>query len=315
MLRARGHELAAIMTEPVQNKYPTVQPREFVQALRRIADDAGCALIFDEVVTGFRVAPGGAQELYGVRADIATYGKVIGGGLPFAAIAGASRWLDALDGGHWQYGDDSYPRGRRHLLRRHLRASSARPGRRARDPEHLEHGGRALYRQLNEGTQALVDRLNTAFALRGAPVRAVHCASLWRLAWDDDAKNVSLFYYLARFHGLHLTSSSATSSPRLRRGGIDAHLRGLHQRARRADGPGLHRAAARRSRRAPAEPATPQSAPLTPGQTERWLAGGFDAHARRALNESFCVCLRGEVDGAALKAALADVIRATPRSA
>ncbi len=44
-----------------------------------------------------------------MRADIATYGKVIGGGLPFAAIGGASRWLDALDGGHWQYGDDSFP--------------------------------------------------------------------------------------------------------------------------------------------------------------------------------------------------------------
>ena len=67
-----------------------------IDSVRAAADGAGCALIFDEVVTGFRVAPGGAQEFYGVRADIATYGKVIGGGLPFAAIGGASHWLDAL---------------------------------------------------------------------------------------------------------------------------------------------------------------------------------------------------------------------------
>ena len=105
VLRKCAHELAAIMIEPIQNKYPTLQPTAFVKQLREIATQGGAALIFDEVVTGFRVAPGGAQEFYGVRADIATYGKIIGGGLPFAAIAGGSLWLDALDGGHWQYGE------------------------------------------------------------------------------------------------------------------------------------------------------------------------------------------------------------------
>src|SRR5262249_29282359 len=60
-LRGRGGELAAVMIEPVQARNPELQPREFVQALRAICDAAGCALIFDEVITGFRVAPGGAQ--------------------------------------------------------------------------------------------------------------------------------------------------------------------------------------------------------------------------------------------------------------
>lgn len=204
VLRERGRDLAAIMIEPIQNKYPTLQPKEFVRSLREIADTVGCALIFDEVVTGFRVAPGGAQEFYGVRADIATYGKVIGGGLPFAAIAGAARWLDALDGGFWAYGDDSYPEaGVTYFAGTFVRHPLALAAARAA-LLHLKQGGRDLYRRLNERTQGLIDRLNAAFQERGAPVEAVHCASLWRLAWDDDQKYVSLFYYLARFHGLHL---------------------------------------------------------------------------------------------------------------
>ena len=93
MLRERGHELAAIMVEPVQSKYPTSSRASSCTSCAGSPTTSGCALIFDEVVTGFRVAPGGAQEFFGVRADLATYGKVIGGGMPIAAIAG-SRALD-----------------------------------------------------------------------------------------------------------------------------------------------------------------------------------------------------------------------------
>ena len=77
--------------------------------LRRITRETGTALVFDEVVTGFRVHLGGAQAHFGVRADIATYGKVVGGGLPIGVVAGDKRYLDVLDGGHWQYGDASFP--------------------------------------------------------------------------------------------------------------------------------------------------------------------------------------------------------------
>ena len=77
-IRAHGSEIAAVLVEPMQSRHPEVQPREFLHELRGITAQAGTALIFDEVVTGFRVAPGGAQEYYGIRADLATYGKVIG---------------------------------------------------------------------------------------------------------------------------------------------------------------------------------------------------------------------------------------------
>ncbi|CAH0354925.1 non-ribosomal peptide synthetase/type I polyketide synthase [Aquabacterium sp. CECT 9606] len=309
VLRERGHELAAIMIEPIQNKYPTLQPRAFVQSLRQIADKAGCALIFDEVVTGFRLAPGGAQEFYGVRSDISTYGKIIGGGLPFAAIAGGSAWLDALDGGHWQYGDDSYPEaGVTYFAGTFVRHPLALAAARA-SLLHLKQGGRQLYATLNGRTQGLVDRLNTAFAARGAPVKAVHCASLWRLAWDDNQKYVSLFYYLLRFHGLHLYEqfghfvTEAMGDAELDRiftvftQSLD-ELMALGFIAPRDGTP-----------TPPQRLALPNPAPLTPGQTERWLAASFDANARIALNESFCLSLQGDVQEAALEAALQDVLQ------
>ena len=80
-----------------------------MQELRAITARHGAALIFDEVVTGFRCHPGGAQAYFGVEADMATYGKVLGGGLPLGVLAGKRQFMDALDGGMWQYGDDSFP--------------------------------------------------------------------------------------------------------------------------------------------------------------------------------------------------------------
>ncbi len=84
--RAHKADLAAIIVEP-QSRLVDPQPG-FLEGLRRLADETGAMLIFDEVVMGFRVARGGAQELYGVVPDLACFGKVLGGGYPLAAVAG-----------------------------------------------------------------------------------------------------------------------------------------------------------------------------------------------------------------------------------
>ena len=102
-------ELAAVLVEPVQSRHPALQPIEFLRQVRRITQQSGTALIFDEVVTGFRVDRGGCQALFGIKADLAIYGKVLGGGMPIGVLAGRSAFMDALDGGMWNYGDDSYP--------------------------------------------------------------------------------------------------------------------------------------------------------------------------------------------------------------
>ena len=85
----RGDEIAAIIVEPVAGNMGCVPPKEgFLEHLRELCDNAGALLIFDEVMTGFRVAWGGAQVRYGVRPDLTTLGKIIGGGLPVGAYGG-----------------------------------------------------------------------------------------------------------------------------------------------------------------------------------------------------------------------------------
>ena len=102
-------DLAAVLVEPVQSRLPEFHDKEYLQKIRKITEEHNVALILDEVVTGFRVAPGGIRERFDIDADIATYGKVIGGGYPIGIIGGKSKYLDALDGGYWEYGDDSIP--------------------------------------------------------------------------------------------------------------------------------------------------------------------------------------------------------------
>lgn len=84
-----GHEIACIIVEPVAGNMNCIPPVPgFLQTLRKVCDAAGAVLIFDEVMTGFRVALGGAQAFYGVKPDLSTFGKVIGGGMPVGAFGG-----------------------------------------------------------------------------------------------------------------------------------------------------------------------------------------------------------------------------------
>jgi glutamate-1-semialdehyde 2,1-aminomutase len=89
LVRTHADRLAAIIVEPIVGNAGFIAPDpEFLPGLRRLADESGAVLIFDEVMTGFRIAPGGAAERFGVRADLTTLGKVIGGGLPVAVYGG-----------------------------------------------------------------------------------------------------------------------------------------------------------------------------------------------------------------------------------
>lgn len=91
------HEPAAILCEPVPANMGVVPPREgFLGHLRELADRSGALLVCDEVISGFRVARGGAQELYGIDADLTVMGKVIGGGLPAAAYGGSRELLERV---------------------------------------------------------------------------------------------------------------------------------------------------------------------------------------------------------------------------
>ncbi len=204
VLRERASDLAAVLVEPVQSRHPDLQPRAFLHDVRRITEAAGTALIFDEVITGFRLLPGGAQAWFDVKADLATYGKVVGGGLPIGVIAGQERFMDALDGGSWSYGDASFPpAGVTYFAGTFVRHPLALA---AADAvlTHLEQAGAALYEELNKRTTVLVRRLNDWFEQVEAPLKVESCGSLFKVAYTGDVPLGELLYTLLRLRGIHI---------------------------------------------------------------------------------------------------------------
>jgi glutamate-1-semialdehyde aminotransferase/malonyl CoA-acyl carrier protein transacylase len=203
-IRDNADDLAAVLAEPVQSRRPDFQPREFLHELRAITEQNGCALIFDEVITGFRVGLGGAQELFGVRADLATYGKVIGGGFPVGVIAGKREFMDALDGGPWQYGDDSIPGvGVTYFAGTFVRHPLALAAAKA-SLLHLKEAGPALQAGLNTSTATMAAELSAWCMEVGAPIAIRHFSSLWRVSWLEDHPLQDLLFAMMRSRGVHI---------------------------------------------------------------------------------------------------------------
>ncbi|RJR70011.1 aminotransferase class III-fold pyridoxal phosphate-dependent enzyme, partial [Neisseria meningitidis] len=102
-----GNDIACVILEPFVGNMNLVRPSEaFVKALRELTEKHGAVLIYDEVMTGFRVALGGAQSLHGITPDLTTMGKVIGGGMPLAAFGGRKDIMECISplGGVYQAG-------------------------------------------------------------------------------------------------------------------------------------------------------------------------------------------------------------------
>ncbi len=204
LLRQHAHELAAVLIEPVQSRRPDLQPREFLHAVREITREAECALVFDEIITGFRCHPRGAQGYFGVEADIVTYGKVIGGGMPVGAICGKAEYLDALDGGMWQYGDGSFPEvGVTFFAGTYIRHPLTMAASWA-VLNYLKSQGPGLQKTLNERNARLVAELNGFFTQSGVQLHLESFSSFFLPHFDDDIKYGGLLFLHLREKGLHL---------------------------------------------------------------------------------------------------------------
>jgi amino acid adenylation domain-containing protein len=203
-LKDRIGEFAAIVVEPVQSRRPDFQPREFLHALRDLTAQAGTVLIFDEVVTGFRSHPGGVQALFDIRADLVTYGKVVGGGFPIGVIAGKRQYMDALDGGQWQYGDDSAPTvGVTYFAGTFVRHPLALAAAKA-VLLHLKAAGPELQHTLATSTAAMVDELNAYCREVGAPIVLESFSSVWKISFTEDHPMQDLLFAMMRSRGVHI---------------------------------------------------------------------------------------------------------------
>jgi glutamate-1-semialdehyde aminotransferase len=204
ILREHADELAAVLVEPVQSRRPDFRPVEFLKEVRELTRQSGALLIFDEVVTGFRAHPRGAQAVLGIDADLASYGKVVGGGFPIGVIAGRREYMDALDGGGWQYGDDSIPTvGVTYFAGTFVRHPLALAAANA-VLDHLAAQGPDLQAGLTARTEQMVADLNAFLDEVGAPIAVKSFASVWKTFFNEDHPLQDLLFAMMRSRGIHI---------------------------------------------------------------------------------------------------------------
>ncbi len=304
-LRGLAPTLAAVLVEPVQSRRPALQPAEFLREVRKITEDAGAALIFDEVITGFRIHPGGAQAHFGIQADLATYGKIVGGGMPIGIVTGKSEYMDAFDGGQWQFGDGSWPEAgvtffAGTFVRHPLALAAAKA-----TLEYLRAAGPELQEKLNTRTTAFIQTINADFNAAGVPIQLASFGSLFYFQFAPEIKWTSLVFFHLRFHGVHIWEGRPCFLSTVH---TDVDLAQIRQafrdsvREMQAGGflPALPPAAA------PQFPLT--QFPLTEGQRGVWLTTQMGADASCAFNESVILDLGGPLNQDALVRALEAVV-------
>ncbi|HWM81764.1 MAG TPA: amino acid adenylation domain-containing protein [Pseudolabrys sp.] len=310
-LRRNGKDVAVVLVEPVQSRHPDFQPVEFLKEVRRITQEAGTALLFDEVVTGFRSHPGGCQALFDIKADLATYGKVVAGGMPIGILAGSSKFMDALDGGAWQYGDESYPEvgvtffaGT--FVRHPLTLAAAKAV-----LDHLKEQGPALQESLNTRTSQLVARLNDICTQWNLPTHIEHFGSVFYFGFGSEERFANLFYFYMRERGIHikeaypcfLTTAHTDED-------IETIVRAFRESAIEMRSAGFFGEPLEASPPANIALATESGAdaPLTESQLEVWLSDQLGSEASCSYNESFSLHLKGPIDADVLVQALQLVV-------
>ncbi|WP_440119536.1 aminotransferase class III-fold pyridoxal phosphate-dependent enzyme [Paenibacillus sp. QZ-Y1] len=298
------NEIAAVVVEPIQSRRPDLQPKAFIQEIRTLTEQSDIALIFDEVITGFRIDMRGSQGWYDIEADIAVYGKIVGGGMPIGVVAGKSKYLDAVDGGYWEFGDDSYPP--------HADIKTFVGGTFCTHPitmkaalktlEYLKDKGPGLQRELNERTNKLMHTLNEFFKQENVPIHMVNCGSLFRFVSFVD---IELFYYLMIKNGVYIWEGrNCFLSTAHTEEDINKILRAVYmsifelkknmffQQQPSADSP-------------PREPEkTSEVFPVTSEQKQLWFASKARKQQSAAFTERVALRLKGSIDREKLTKAL-----------
>ena len=311
IIREHADDIACILIETVQSSKPDLQPKEFLHALRKLTQEKDIVYIMDEVISGFRAAPGGAQEWFGIEADMTTYGKVLGGGMPIGALAGKAKYMDGLDSGTWNYGDDSVPEAditffAGTFVRHPLAMAAAKAV-----LTHVKEQGPELQKTLTARTKALVDELNVFFEERNVPIKLLQYTSLFRFAYSPDMEYIDMLYYHLLDKGIFTRGfydncflSTAHTDEDIEK--IKAAIKETIIELQ--DGgflPELGGASEKKSNSAPHSVASladgavetngHHSFPLTESQAEIWIASQLGDEASAAYNEPFTAHLKGKL--------------------
>ncbi len=218
VIRRRARQIAGVLVNPVQSFHPNAPPpsdavlltsgartaREaaagygrWLQQLRAVCDECGVPLIFDEVFTGFRLAPGGAQEYFGVRADMVIYGKTVAGGMPSGVVCGRKTLMGRFDP------------VRPLRIAYVIGTFSAHPAVMGAMNEFLrwlvEPATAQLYQEMNARCADWVHRTNGRLAAAELPLRVVHLATVWTVLFTEPSRYNWLLQYYLRAEGVTLS--------------------------------------------------------------------------------------------------------------
>lgn len=196
IIKNQSDEIAGVLIEPVMSRHPELKNLPFLNELRSICTESNIALIFDEVITGFRAGNAGAAGLFQIQPDIATYGKIAGGGVPIGIVAGKKQFIDFIDGGQWQYGNDTEPKCPTTFtagtFNHHPLSMAA-----ARSVlEFLKEKKGIPQHTLNDITEKMCTELNEFFIKEGYQISLVYFSSLFRFLLKGHAKLI--FYSLLK---------------------------------------------------------------------------------------------------------------------
>ena len=209
ILHAHGHELAAVITEPIMANMGCILPRDgYLQRLLELTHASGALLILDEVVTGFRYAPGGCQQYYGIEPDLSTFGKALGAGFPVGAVAGRRAILDRMRWGDHMvlhYGTFNGHRLTMKVIAANLDLLSAAQ----------------IYEKLHATGNAAIDGLRDVFARRKVRAIVQGFGPMFQIYFSDheiwnyrdyckyaDTKRYSNFVHALLDRGIYMTPSN-----------------------------------------------------------------------------------------------------------
>ncbi|HVH12652.1 MAG TPA: amino acid adenylation domain-containing protein, partial [Longimicrobium sp.] len=297
---------------------PELQPREFLHRVRALTEKSGTVFIFDETITGLRMGLRGAQGFFGVEADLATYGKVIGGGLPIGVLAGRARYMDAIDGGQWSFGDDSYPTAAQTFFAGTFCKHPATMAAAHAVLIHLKEKGQALFDEVDLRAKRLVASLRAVLEEEGVPIRIVHAHSNFRFSFRPGETAVDLLFYHLLERGFYVWEGRGCF---LSTAHTDEDCDGLVRALRESihalrdagflpppPGVGARTPVPAGITLFPAAHPGPRAVPMTQAQRQIWVHAQFGDDASRAYNEQVLLGLRGRPDAAAMRAAVADLV-------
>ncbi len=311
-------DLAAVVIEPIQAQNPHWQHFELIKQIRILTKQHDVALIFDEIINGFRLHQQGAQAWYGVEADLVAYGKSISGGLPLSAVAGKAKYMEAFDGGWWQYGDDSAPEGTMTyfastFIKNAISVCSAHAA-----LTKLKEDGPALQLDLNQKAYDFCNRVREVFLKTKAPLFIQNTSSFYMIKPADKNPLTRLFHYFLRFRGINMRErpcfiSTAHTSADLEKAveAIEMAILDMFNAdlliPYHGEDFNVIVPPPKHLLKGTDWKIEPESIPLTEGQKEVFVSSLFSDESNLAYNIGTEIRLEGEIDLNAIKGALIDL--------